>query len=156
MNVKQKGRASFAVVYLPKSPAARSTQLLLLLFGRHHSSVTAPSLRLKQSSEMIRRSPTLIQMSDLDVQDIRDMAAEHREEALRLQQEQVEAKRKGEDSTTDKMDTSLLEKHKTAEAKQQERNRRLGLDPGKLLLIVIHGNCLSHSRFLFQYLISIP
>ena len=143
------------MVYLPKSPAARSTQLLLLLFVRHHPSLHA-SLRLKQTSEMIRRSPTLIQMSDLDVQDIRDMVAEQREEALRLQQEQVEAKRKGEDSTTDKMDTSLLEKHKTAEAKQQERNRRLGLDPGKLLLIVIHGNCLSHNRFLFQYLISIP
>jgi len=69
-------------------------------------------------------------MSDLDVQDIREMVAQQREEALRLQQEQIEAKRKGDDSTTDKMDTGVLEKCKTAEAKQQERNRRLGLDPG--------------------------
>ncbi|KIL65953.1 hypothetical protein M378DRAFT_41566, partial [Amanita muscaria Koide BX008] len=76
---------------------------------------------------MIRRSPTLIQMSDSDVQDIRDMVAEQREELLRQQQELAEVKQATEHPDTVKMDTDLLERYKAAEAKQQERNRRLGL-----------------------------
>ncbi|KAF8628906.1 hypothetical protein AX15_003687 [Amanita polypyramis BW_CC] len=75
---------------------------------------------------MIRRSPTLIQMSDLDVQDIRDMVAQQREDAQAL----AEVRRAAENPPAEKMETDLLEKYKAAEAKQQERNRRLGLELG--------------------------
>ncbi|KAK2464244.1 hypothetical protein APHAL10511_003701 [Amanita phalloides] len=82
---------------------------------------------------MIRRSPTLIQMSDLDVQDIRDMVAQQREDALHQQQALAEVRRAAEAPAAEKLHVDLLEKHKAAEVKQQERNRRLGLEPGKFL-----------------------
>ena len=81
---------------------------------------------------MIRRNPTLIQMSDLDVQDIRDLVAQQREDALHQQEALAEARRAAENPPMEQTQ-DLLEKYKVAEVKQQERNRRLGLDPGKFV-----------------------
>jgi len=72
-------------------------------------------------------------MSDLDVQDIRDMVAQQREDALRQQEAeaQAEVRRATENAPTEKTPADLLEKYKVAEAKQHERNRRLGLETGE-------------------------
>ena len=80
-------------------------------------------------------------MSDLDVQDIRDMVAQQREDALRQQEALAEVRRAAENPPTEKTPAELLEKYKVAEAKQHERNKRLGLESGKFFFFVVHlGN----------------
>ena len=62
------------------------------------------------------------------------MVAQQREEALRQQEALAEAKRAAaENPPIEKTQADLLEKYKAAEAKQQERNKRLGLEPGKFI-----------------------
>lgn len=78
---------------------------------------------------MIRRSPTLIQMSDLDVLDIREMVAQQRDDALRQQQVLAEVRRAAENPATEKIQADLLEKYNAGEARLHERNKRLGLEP---------------------------
>lgn len=56
------------------------------------------------------------------------MVAQQREDSLRL----AEARRAAENPPMEQTQ-DLLEKYKAAEAKQQERDRRLGLDPGKFI-----------------------
>ena len=92
---------------------------------------TSPRQPQSRLLSMIRRNPTLIQMSDLDVQDIRDMVAQQREDALRQQEALAEVRRAAENLPTEKTPADLLEKYKVAEAKQHERNRRLGLETGE-------------------------
>ena len=72
-------------------------------------------------------------MSDLDVQDIRDLVAQQREDAALRQQEALAEARRAAENPPIEQTHDLLEKYKAAEAKQQERNRRLGLDPGKFI-----------------------
>ena len=74
-------------------------------------------------------------MSDLDVQDIRDMVAQQREDALRQQEALAEVRRAAENPPTEKTPAELLEKYKVAEAKQHERNKRLGLESGKFFFL---------------------
>ncbi|KAF8639496.1 hypothetical protein AX17_001401 [Amanita inopinata Kibby_2008] len=85
---------------------------------------------------MIRRSPTLIQISDLDVQDIRDIVAQQRTDAALHRQALADAGHATENPSLTKVDMDMLERYKAAEAKQQEKNRRLGLEPGTPLFLI--------------------
>ncbi|TFK73918.1 hypothetical protein BDN72DRAFT_834246 [Pluteus cervinus] len=68
---------------------------------------------------MIRRNPTLIPMSDLDVQDIRDM--------IEIEQQQAEAESsiQQKEQAADEMSDAARAAHA-----KQERARRLGLQTG--------------------------
>jgi len=72
---------------------------------------------------MIRRNPTLIPMTDLDVQDIRNMVAKQKEQALLQQQALQKIKRMAESPNIEQGDIQFL-KHVKA---REEKDRRLGL-----------------------------
>lgn len=82
---------------------------------------------------MIRRNPTLIPMSDLDVQDIRDLVNKQKAEAMQAQLLVQKMKRIAENPTMQKEDVEMIEQLKAATLRQ-ERARRLGLIPGHLVL----------------------
>lgn len=71
---------------------------------------------------MIRRTPTLIPMSDLDVQDIRDMVA--------LQQREAAAKQTEKPKFIPSEDDVEMNAQLRAAGLKQERTRRLGLELG--------------------------
>ena len=77
---------------------------------------------------MIRRNPTLIPMSDYDVQDARDMLAKQKGEALHQQQLVVKMKRIAENPTMQKEDLEMIEQFRVVAARY-EKARRLGLEP---------------------------
>jgi hypothetical protein len=77
---------------------------------------------------MIRRNPTLIPMSDYDVQDIRDMLAKQKGDALQQQQLLLRMKRIAENPTMQKEDLEIMEQFKAAAARY-EKAKRLGLEP---------------------------
>lgn len=81
---------------------------------------------------MIRRNPTLIPMSDLDVQDVRDMVAKQRSELQNQQQLMAKIKRLAEDPNMSKDDIDMFEQLKEAVART-EKAKRLGLEPGMLI-----------------------
>jgi hypothetical protein len=74
---------------------------------------------------MIRRNPTLIPMGDFDVQDVRDMLAQQRADAMnQQQQQQLNAKRNAQAK-----DGLEFLAHPDATAAQQQVLKRLGLQP---------------------------
>ncbi|KAF8813806.1 hypothetical protein BYT27DRAFT_7083278 [Phlegmacium glaucopus] len=77
---------------------------------------------------MIRRNPTLIPMSDLDVQDVRDMVAKQRSDLQSRQQLIAKMKRLAESPNMSKDDMAMFEQLKEAIAR--EKVKRLGLEPG--------------------------
>jgi hypothetical protein len=84
---------------------------------------------------MIRRNPTLVPMSDYDVQDIRDMLAKQKTDALHTQQFVLRMKRLAEKPTMQKEDLEMMEYFKeqyNALAARHEKARRLGLPVGPL------------------------
>ncbi|KAF9469922.1 hypothetical protein BDZ94DRAFT_1243560 [Collybia nuda] len=72
---------------------------------------------------MIRRNPTLIPMGDFDVQDVRDLLAQQRAEAIN-HQHQLNIKRKAQ--TKNDSDTTT---HLDTVKDTQQVLRRLGLQP---------------------------
>ncbi|RDB25291.1 hypothetical protein Hypma_007724 [Hypsizygus marmoreus] len=81
---------------------------------------------------MIRRTPTLIPMSDFDVQDVRDLLARQKAEHAQHQLLMAKIKRIAENPNMEKEDFEVMEQFKAAAARQ-EKARRLGLQPGTLL-----------------------
>lgn len=79
---------------------------------------------------MIRRAPTLIQMDDFDVQDVRDMVAKQKADAAQQQLLMSKIKRIAENPSMDKEDFEVMEQLKAAAARQDLKARRLGLQPG--------------------------
>lgn len=73
---------------------------------------------------MIRREPTLIPLTDLDVQDVRDMLAKQKAETVNHQSLVSKMKRLAEDPNLTREDVEMFDRIKDAKAK------RLGLDPG--------------------------
>ena len=78
---------------------------------------------------MIRRNPTLIPMSDFDVQDVRDMLMKLKSDAQHHQQLLLKMKRLAENPNMEKEDLEMMEQLKVATARY-EKARRLGLEPG--------------------------
>ncbi|KAF9010528.1 hypothetical protein BDQ17DRAFT_1273079 [Cyathus striatus] len=76
---------------------------------------------------MIRRSPTLIPMSDMDVQDIRDMVTNQKSNALGQQQLTTKMRRLAENPGMVKDDYDML-LHLNKTDKEKEKAQRLGLD----------------------------
>lgn len=82
---------------------------------------------------MIRRNPTLIPMTDSDVQDVREMVAQQKEEEQKQQALVAQIKKLAEDTELSSEDSEMQEELKAAHAKHDakaEQRRRLGLDPG--------------------------
>jgi hypothetical protein len=77
---------------------------------------------------MIRRNPTLVPMNDYDVQDVRDILAKQKNEALQQQQLVLKMKRIAENPTMQKEDLEIMEQFKVAAARY-EKAKRLGLEP---------------------------
>ena len=83
---------------------------------------------------MIRRNPTLIPMTDSDVQDVREMVALQKEEEQKQQALIAQMKKMAEDAETLPEDSEMAEEQRMLQAKQDaksEQRRRLGLDPGE-------------------------
>lgn len=77
---------------------------------------------------MIRRNPTLIPMTDLDVQDIREMVAKQKAEQVNMQQQ---IRRFIENPPTTREEAELFEQLKIMYAqKERERTRKFGLANG--------------------------
>jgi len=79
---------------------------------------------------MIRRNPTLIPLTDEDVQDVRDMVAKQKADLQNHQQLMVKMKRLADNPNMSKEDMEMLEQIKGA-LSRTEKNRRLGLEPGQ-------------------------
>jgi hypothetical protein len=75
---------------------------------------------------MIRRSPTLISMSDLDVQDVRDQIAKQKTDSALM----LKMKRMAENPAMDKEDLEMLDQLK---ARYGDRDK-LGMLRGELVL----------------------
>ena len=67
-------------------------------------------------------------MSDYDVQDIRDMLAKQKADALQQQQLLLRMKRIAENPTMQREDLEIIEQFKAAAARY-EKAKRLGLEP---------------------------
>ncbi|TFK44385.1 hypothetical protein BDQ12DRAFT_672887 [Crucibulum laeve] len=76
---------------------------------------------------MIRRTPTLVPMSDLDVQDIRDMIAKQKASALSHQQLVVKMKRLAENPNMEQEDIDMLAQISKRHQEDKEKARRIGL-----------------------------
>jgi hypothetical protein len=80
---------------------------------------------------MIRRSPTVIPMTDIDVQDVRDLVEKQRADAHKRQQVLQSMQRVVEqDGALDEDSVALLISMKAAlnkEKEEKERQRRLGM-----------------------------
>jgi hypothetical protein len=95
------------------------------------------------AAHMIRRTPTLIPLSDLEIQDIRDMY--NKQKAEREKQEELLRKIKMFTQNPEllKEDPQMLEYlnknlvAKQKDKKQEDKAKRLGLDESKLTLIFI-------------------
>ncbi|KAF9051150.1 hypothetical protein BDZ89DRAFT_1154056 [Hymenopellis radicata] len=68
---------------------------------------------------MIRRPPTLIRMTDLDVQDVRDMVAQQKQEAETQKTIITKLKRVVDDPNMSQADLDLLEKFKVYQSKNE-------------------------------------
>jgi hypothetical protein len=75
---------------------------------------------------MIRREPTLIPMTDLDVQDVRDMVAKQKAELANHQSLLSKMKRLAESPNLTKEDVEMFDRFKDGISKA----KRLGLDSG--------------------------
>jgi len=78
---------------------------------------------------MIRREPTMIPMSDSDVQDVRDLVAAQKAEYDRKQQLMNQMKIMAERPLTDE-EVPILMHVARQEKDRLERERRLGMEPG--------------------------
>jgi len=78
---------------------------------------------------MIRREPTMIPMSDSDVQDVRDLVATQTVENERKQQIMNQMRIMAERPLTDE-EIPILMQVARQEKDRLERERRLGIDPG--------------------------
>ncbi|PPQ99459.1 hypothetical protein CVT24_005266 [Panaeolus cyanescens] len=77
---------------------------------------------------MIRRNPTLIPMTDLDVQDIREVVAKQKAEQVNMQQQ---IRRFIENPPTTREEVELFEQLKIMYAqKEKERQRKYGFANG--------------------------
>ncbi|KAF4621046.1 hypothetical protein D9613_000424 [Agrocybe pediades] len=76
---------------------------------------------------MIRRNPTLIPLSDSDVQDVRDMVAKQKADMLSRQQLVVKMRRLAENPNMTKDDFDMLDQ--LGEFLRSDKNKRLGLEP---------------------------
>ncbi|KAJ7287832.1 hypothetical protein C8J57DRAFT_1048406 [Mycena rebaudengoi] len=77
---------------------------------------------------MIRRTPTLISMSDLDVQDVRDVVAKQRADNTLM----LKMKRMAENPSMEKEDMEMLEQLK---ARYSDKEKRLGMTQGLFTLL---------------------
>jgi hypothetical protein len=75
---------------------------------------------------MIRREPTMIPMSDSDVQDVRDLVTSQNTDMQLLNHTKIMAERPLTDD-----DVPLLLQAALQEKNRLERERRLGLEPGQ-------------------------
>ncbi|KIK27946.1 hypothetical protein PISMIDRAFT_146870 [Pisolithus microcarpus 441] len=86
---------------------------------------------------MLRRPPTMIPMSDSDVQEIRDLVAEQKALHEQKQKTLLQMKKIAERpfTTNDPQAVAFLrmmsEREKTREREKEERNKRLGISPGQ-------------------------
>ncbi|TFL01557.1 hypothetical protein BDV98DRAFT_567148 [Pterulicium gracile] len=77
---------------------------------------------------MIRRNPTIIEMNDMDVQDVRDLVDKQRTEA-QARQALIQRMKRAAQGPLDEDGVSLMMQLKDAvnKQKEQERQRRLGM-----------------------------
>ncbi|PPQ89738.1 hypothetical protein CVT25_014140 [Psilocybe cyanescens] len=88
---------------------------------------------------MIRRNPTLIPLTDADVQDVRDMVAKQKTDLHNHQQLMVKMRRLAESPLMSKEDKEMFEQMKEALVrtdKAKDKAKRLGLDPGQFAFAV--------------------
>ncbi|KAG7098756.1 hypothetical protein E1B28_000665 [Marasmius oreades] len=76
---------------------------------------------------MIRRPPTLIPMTDNDVQDVRDMVAQQRAEVAYEKEMAEKLKKLADTPEVQPDDFAMLEQLKQVRDKQIEKEKRLGL-----------------------------
>ncbi|KAF8904467.1 hypothetical protein CPB84DRAFT_1745864 [Gymnopilus junonius] len=79
---------------------------------------------------MIRRNPTLIPMSDLDVQDVRDMVAKQKQDLLNHQQLMLKMKKLVDNPTMSQEDQEMFEQMKEA-LYRSEKAKKPGPKPGQ-------------------------
>jgi len=84
---------------------------------------------LQSIRAMIRREPTMIPMSDSDVQDVRDLVATQTADYARKQQLMNQMKIMAERPLTDE-EVPILMHVARQEKDRLERERRLGMEPG--------------------------
>ena len=77
---------------------------------------------------MIRRNPTIIEMNDVDVQDVRDLVDKQRTEA-QARQALIQRMKRAAQGPLDEDGVNLMMQLKDAvnKQKEQERQRRLGM-----------------------------
>lgn len=80
---------------------------------------------------MIRRAPTLIPMNDTDIQDVRNLVAKQKAEATAKQQITQKIQGAADKPYLDEDELSLLKQLNGAVSIKQERERRLGIEPGE-------------------------
>jgi len=79
---------------------------------------------------MIRRPPTMIPMTDLDVQDVRDMVAKQKQEAQKSHSLMLKLKRMSENPNMTEEDKQMFMDIKSGlSAFKDSKAKRLGLEP---------------------------
>jgi len=96
---------------------------------------------------MIRRNPTLIPMTDMDVQDVRDMVAKQKAGLQSHQQLMVKMKRLADNPSMSKEDMEMFEQMKEAMARS-EKAKRLGLEPGQFPTSHSFGDMFNGNRII--------
>ena len=92
---------------------------------------------------MIRRTPTMIPMTDLDVQDVRDMVAKQKAEAQKSHSLMLKLKRMSENPNMTEEDKQMfMEITSGLSAIKESRAKRLGLEPGQRCYI---SHCWSYN-----------
>lgn len=80
---------------------------------------------------MIRREPTLIPMTDSDVQDVRDMVAKQKADLANHQALVAKMKRLADNPNMTSEDKEMYEQMKKA-LNERNKAKRLGLDTGEI------------------------
>jgi len=88
---------------------------------------------------MIRRDPTLVPMTDLDVQDVRDVVTKQKAEMANHQALIAKMKRLADNPLMTGEDMEMYEQLKEG-VNEKNKARRLGLDAGELKLLLLLDN----------------
>lgn len=104
---------------------------------------------------MIRREPTLILMTDLDVQDVRDVVAKQKAELANHQSLLSKMKRLADNPNLTKEDVEMFDRFKDGMSKA----KRLGLDSSAgrhYPLLLTNNNLINSDRFFQATIVNIP
>jgi len=104
-----------------------------------YGNITTWSRIFANKPPMIRRDPTLIPMTDLDVQDVRDVVTKQKAEMANHQALIAKMKRLADNPLMTGEDMEMYEQLKEG-VNEKNKARRLGLDAGELKLLLLLDN----------------